>query len=478
MSTSATGRAPGSGLRAVLLPLALAQFVCSFAGSSMNVMISDISVDLNTTVEGVQVAITLFLLVMAALMIPGGKLTDKYGRKFCFVVGLGLYGAGALISALSPSLPVLILGNSILEGVGTALLIPPVYILTTLLFSTVTSRARAFGIISAMGGIGAAAGPLISGLITSSLGWRASFLFQVLIVAVILWLARKVDDPVPADPTRSFDTVWRSAFRVRADPGGHRHPGGRHELVAHRGTGRGGSAGVGPVLPQRADQGAGREGTAGVQRDVPQPDGEPRDADPERAMAVAQRGVVRGGGVPPGRARAGCHSDGGAVHGGDRRVVGRLVGGRAARPPLRPAGVDHGRVRADGHRDHRPGADGRRIVEWLGADPGLLLIGLGLGTMLTPSVNLVQSSFGESAQGEISGLSRSVSNLGSSIGTAIAGTVLVAGIAATPERSYGLALLVLAAFGVLGLIAAIFMPRGQTAAATDTLAVGAADPAG
>ena len=121
-----------SRLGAVLAPLALAQFICSFAGSNMNVMINDISQDLDTTVQGVQIAITIFLLVMAALMIPGGKLTDKFGRKRCFTVGLVVYGVGALISAVAPGLGVLILGNSILEGVGTALLIPPVYILTTL----------------------------------------------------------------------------------------------------------------------------------------------------------------------------------------------------------------------------------------------------------------------------------------------------------------------------------------------------------
>ena len=91
--------------------------------------------------------------------------------------------------------------------------------------------------------------------------------------------------------------------------------------------------------------------------------------------------------------------------------------------------------------------------------PGLLLVGLGLGLMLTPSVNVVQSSFGEELQGEISGLSRSVSNLGSSLGTAIAGTVLVAGITSTPDRSYGLAMIILAAAGLIGLVASLFLPR-------------------
>src|ERR687891_2762640 len=90
---------PFVSLRRMLVPLALAQFICSFAGSNMNVMLTDISEDLDTTVQGVQVAITLFLLVMAALMIPGGKLTDRYGRKRCFLAGLAVYAVGALLSA-------------------------------------------------------------------------------------------------------------------------------------------------------------------------------------------------------------------------------------------------------------------------------------------------------------------------------------------------------------------------------------------
>ena len=186
--------------------LALAQFICSFAGSNMNVMITDMSEDLDTTVQGIQIAITIFLLVMAALMIPGGKLTNCYGRKRLFMLGLIVYAVGAVLSALAPGLGVLIIGNSILE-VGTAMLIPPVYILTTLLFTDLTSRARAFGVISALGGVGAAAGPLIGGLITSAISWRAAFIFQALVIAVIVFLSRKITDPLPADPTRPFDTT-------------------------------------------------------------------------------------------------------------------------------------------------------------------------------------------------------------------------------------------------------------------------------
>ncbi len=92
--------------------------------------------------------------------------------------------------------------------------------------------------------------------------------------------------------------------------------------------------------------------------------------------------------------------------------------------------------------------------------PGLLVIGLGLGVMLTPSVNIVQSSFPEQKQGEISGLSRSVSNLGSSLGTAIAGTILVSELA-TGNKSYVLAMVSLAALALIGLAAAIFLPANS-----------------
>jgi MFS family permease len=98
--------------------------------------------------------------------------------------------------------------------------------------------------------------------------------------------------------------------------------------------------------------------------------------------------------------------------------------------------------------------------------PGLFLIGVGLGIMLTPSVNVVQSAFPENLQGEISGLSRSVSNLGSSIGTAIAGTILVAGLA-DPSRSYGIAMIVLAFIGLIGLGATILLPAAEPAPGAD-----------
>ncbi len=202
VATRAESRQSGMG---VVVPLALAQFICSFAATNMNVAINSIAHDLNTTVIGVQTAITLFTLVMAALMIPGSKLTDIWGRKFCLMLGLGIYGVGALLAAIAPAMGLLTVGYSLFEGVGSALLIPPVYILVTILFTSLTARAKNFGIISAAGGIGAATGPLIGGLLTTAISWRASFVLQALAVASIIFLSRTIDDPKIEGSRHQFD---------------------------------------------------------------------------------------------------------------------------------------------------------------------------------------------------------------------------------------------------------------------------------
>jgi len=455
-----------SGTRRILVPLALAQFICSFAGSNMNVMINDISEDLDTTVQGVQVAITIFLLVMAALMIPGGKLTDRYGRKRCFVVGLVLYGVGALLSAVSPGLGVLILGNSILEGVGTALLIPPVYILSTLLFRDVTSRARAFGAISAMGGVGAAAGPLVGGVITEAISWRAAFVFQALVVAAILWLSRGIRDPLPPDPTRSFDTggaVLSAAGLILVVTG----------ILAADDNGwlMAGLILAGALVlalffrSLRAKERAGEEpllSTALFRNPASNLGLVTQNTQwllllGTSFVVSAYLQVVRGynaveTGVIFTAATAGLLATSLAAERLAKRWPQRtlIMTGFA----VTIAGIAALLVLVTAS----PSA-------WAFA-PGLLLIGLGLGLMLTPSVNVVQSSFGEEQQGEISGLSRSVSNLGSSLGTAIAGTVIVAGITVTPERSYALAMVVLAVVALAGMAAAAFLPRAFAATAS------------
>jgi MFS family permease len=203
--TGTGGGAAVATAGAVVLPLALAQFIASYAASNMNVAISTIADDLNTDVTGIQTTITLFTLTMAALMVPGSKLTDIWGRKFCFILGLVVYGTGALLAALAQGLGLLIVGYSLLEGVGSALLIPPIYILITVFFHDLKDRAKWFGVVSGAAGLGSAAGPLIGGLITSYVSWRASFLLQVAVVVVIALLARRIEDPPLPAERPSFD---------------------------------------------------------------------------------------------------------------------------------------------------------------------------------------------------------------------------------------------------------------------------------
>jgi MFS family permease len=456
---SASPASAGSALsrRAFLAPLALAQFICSFAGSNMNVMINDITKDLNTTVTGVQAAITLFLLIMAVLMIPASKLTDRWGRKRCFTAGLILYAIGALTSAASPGLGVLILGNSVLEGIGTALLIPPVYILTTLRFGDLTSRARAFGVISGLGGLGAAAGPLIGGLITTAVSWRAAFVFQAAVVALIVLLSRRIEDPLPADPTRPFDAVGAVLSAVgmflvvfgvlQADS----------DLVLMAVLLVVGAAFLlGFYLWVRARERAGKEAllSTGLFKNRTSNLG----LVTQNIQWLLLMGVsftvavflqtVRGynaieTGVIFTAATVGVLASSlGAERFAKRRRQRTLI---IAGFVVAIAGI--GLLLA------LVGASSRVVA----FAPGLLLIGLGLGVMLTPSVNLVQSSFPEQLQGEISGLSRSVSNLGSSFGTAIAGTILVSDLA-SGNTSYVLAMVALAVLALAGLAAAIRLP--------------------
>jgi MFS family permease len=450
--------------RRFLAPLALAQFICSFAGSNMNVMINDITHDLDTSVTGVQATITLFLLIMAVLMIPCSKLTDRWGRKRCFTAGLVLYGVGALLSAIAPGLGILILGNSVLEGVGTALLIPPVYILTTLRFHDVTSRAKAFGVISGLGGIGAAAGPLIGGIITTGISWRAAFVFQAAVVATIVLLSRRVEDPLPADPDRPFDLVGAVLSAVgmfcvvfgilQAD----RDPALMAVFLV-----AGAALLLAFFLYTRSRERAGREpllSTALFKNRISNLGLVTQNIQWLLLMGTSFvvsvfLQTVRGynaieTGVIFTAATLGV-------------LVSSLAAERLAKRRAQRTLIMAGFVvtaAGIGLLLALVGASSRAVA----FAPGLLLIGLGLGVMLTPSVNLVQSSFPERQQGEISGLSRSVSNLGSSLGTAIAGTILVSDLA-SGNTSYVIAMAVLGGLALVGLAAAARLPGHQPAPA-------------
>ena len=448
---------PALSRRRLILPLALAQFICSFAGSNMNVMINDISKDLDTTVKGVQTTITLFLLIMAVLMIPGSKLTDRWGRKRCFLGGLVLYGIGAVLSAVSPGLGVLILGNSVFEGVGTALLIPPVYILATMWFTDVTSRAWAFGAISGLGGVGAAAGPLIGGVITTGISWRAAFIFQALVIVTIILLSRRLVDPVAPDPTRRFDTVGAilSAVGMFCVVFGILQAGSNNVLMTvFLAVGAGFL--IWFFLYIRSEERVGKEpllSTALFKN---------RTCNlalvTQNMQWLVLMGVsfvvavflqtVRGynaiqTGVIFTAATVGILISSFAAERWAKKYSQRTLILLGFTVTLAGIGVFIGLVGIS-----------LRVVAFV---PGLFLIGFGVGAMLTPSVNVVQSSFPEEQQGEISGLSRSVSNLGSSLGTAIAGTILVS-VVAPGNRAYVWAMVSLAIAGVIGLVAAWFLP--------------------
>jgi MFS family permease len=463
----------------MVLPLALAQFIASYAATNMNVAIGSIAKDLNTTVAGVQTAITLFTLTMAALMIPGSKLTDVWGRTRCFMLGLIIYAIGGVLAAISMGLPLLIVGYSVFEGVGSALMIPPIYILITVAFPDIKSRAKYFGVVSGAGGLGAAAGPLIGGLVTSAISWRASFGLQVLVVLWIILLARKIREPAKAPARGSFDLVGTvlSAAGLFFVVLGLLQSRTYGFFASRQDWSIGGTViipqgGVSPVwvyvgvgvlfllaffLYVRSREKKGKDvllplrlfrnrvsnlglGTQTVQWLILQ--------GTFFTVSVYLQEVNHYDAVKTGLMLTPA-------------TIGILAASAAAdrfarRHSQRWLIVSGFLVTAVGMllllllvRAHSG------IVTWI---PGLLLFGIGIGTMLTSSVNVVQSSFPDQDQGEISGLSRSVSNLGSSMGTALVGSVLVA--VKLPEgRPFAAAMLVMLVLTLLGLVIAYLLPR-------------------
>ncbi len=193
------------GFSIVLLTLASGQFLMTLDSSVMNVSIAQVAEDVGTTVTGIQTAITLYTLVMATLMITGGKIGSMIGRRRAFAIGCVIYGCGSLTTALAPSLPVLIIGWSFLEGVGAALIMPAIVALVASNFAA-EQRPRAYGLVASAGAIAVAAGPLIGGAMTTYLTWRLVFAGEVVIVLVILLLTRRIQD-LPAEAGHRIDLV-------------------------------------------------------------------------------------------------------------------------------------------------------------------------------------------------------------------------------------------------------------------------------
>jgi MFS family permease len=476
--TTGTGGAAVAAAKAAVLPLALAQFVASYAGSNMNVAISAIATDVDTSVTGIQTTITLFTLTMAALMIPGSKLTDIWGRKFCFLLGLTVYGVGALLASFAQGLPLLMVGYSLLEGVGSALMIPPIYILITMLFDDTTTRARYFGVVSGAAGIGSAAGPLIGGLLTSYISWRASFILQVLIVVAIIWLGRGIADPPLPAQRPAFDWLgallsalglffvvfgvlqsgvygWGTATQDYAIGG---------TVIIHQG-------GVSPVWLYvglgvvilalfigyswaREKNGRTPLVSVGLFANLTSNLG----LLTQNLQWLVLQGAFFVISVFLQQVRGFSAIETGLVL--LPATIGLLLSSAAAPRMAR---------RHSQRRLIRFGffvtTLGLGLLLALGGTnpsvwsymPGLFLMGVGVGIMLTASVNLVQSAWPENVQGDISGVSRSVSNLGSSLGVAIAGSLVAGAIPGGGQYFY--ALVIVGGFAVVGWVAALLIPR-------------------
>jgi MFS family permease len=463
--------------RSMLLPLVLAQFVASYACTNMNVAVTSIANDLNTTVQGVQTVITLFTLTMAALMIPGSKLSDIWGRRRCFRLGLLVYGIGALVSTFAPGLGVLVIGYSLLEGIGSALMIPPIYILVTVYTTTTAQRAKGLAAVSAAAGVGSAVGPLIGGFVTSAFSWRASFLLQALFIVVVMFLSRRIKDIPAAGPKPAFDmlgavlTAGGLFFIVL----GVLQSGVYGWFVSSKDVIIGNTVvipegGISPVWVLVAIGGvllaayfwyATRSEHSGHEPLISPRLFLNRTSDLGLTTQLVQWLTLQGSffviSVYFQTVQKHSPIETGLML--TPTTIGILLAsalaGRLARKRTQKLLIESGFVLSVG---------GTLVLlalssftsNYLASVPGLLIIGLGVGVMLTASANVVQSAFPESEQGEISGLSRSVSNLGSSLGTAIVGSVLVI---ATSNHTYALALLVMAAIGLVGLGAALLLPR-------------------
>ncbi len=471
----------------ILLPLALAQFCNSYGTQAMQVAISNVTHDLNTSVTGVQASISLYTLMMAAGMIVGSKLADIWGRRRVFNGGVILYGLGGLIAAVAPNIAWMTAGYSIIQGVGSDLMIPALYILVTVNFTNMKERAAAFGVISAEGGLGAAIGPLLGGIITTALSWRFSFFLQVPIAIYIVMLRGRVVDPAPPASKPKLDVLGAvisgagmTALVLAAlmsktygwviakkdfDIGS--------TTVLSKGS-------VSPVIILFA---------IGVvlllsfgwlctsrERHKKEPLVPTRILFDRAAAAglVAQAAqwflqlgvsfVV----IVFVQQALGLN----AIQSGVTMVpaiVTLLILSRMAAPL-----ANRFSLRALMQAGFVVATMGALLIVLL-ADangsawrflPGLAFIGAGMGLIMPASVTYVQSTSPEEDQAAISGVSRSASNLGSSLGTAVAGSIFVV-IASSGdyERALTFAIVGVAVTSLVGLAATVFMPGRQQPAA-------------
>jgi MFS family permease len=204
-ATEAASSPRAAGATLVLLTLASGQFLMTLDSSVMNVSIATVAKDVGTTVTGIQGAITAYTLVMAALMLTGAKIGAIIGRKRAFAVGCVIYGCGSFTTSIAQNLPVLLFGWSFLEGVGAALILPAIVALVAGNFPA-ERRPAAYGLVAAAGAVAVAVGPLIGGFCTTYFSLRWVFAGEVVVVLVILLLTRRIAD-APVEKRPRLDVV-------------------------------------------------------------------------------------------------------------------------------------------------------------------------------------------------------------------------------------------------------------------------------
>lgn len=427
----------------VLLTLASGQFLMTLDSSVMNVSIATVAKDVGTTVTGIQTAITFYTLVMASLMITGGKLGQILGRKRAFGIGCMIYGCGSFITAISQSLTVLIIGWSVLEGIGAALILPAIVALVASNFGP-SERPRAYGLVVSAGAIAVAAGPLIGGLFTTYASWRWVFVGEVLIVLTILALGRRIaDSPPDTRPRLDLRGTGLSALGLalvvfgilKAGSWGFVHP------KPGAPTWLGLSPAIWLVI------GGGLVlwiFLAWENRQVK------RDAEPLVNPSILRNRTLRGGltafffqyfiqaglffAVPLFLSVSLGLS---AIETGVRLLPLSitLLLGAAGIPKVWPHASPRRVVRIGfallftgllvmvGALDAGAGAG---IVTW-----PMLLAGLGIGALASQLGSVTVSSVPDEQSGEVGGLQNTVTNLGASIGTALSGAVLIAALTAS-----------------------------------------------
>ncbi|MEV1134782.1 MFS transporter [Rhodococcus coprophilus] len=426
-----------SGSTLVLTVLASSQFLMTLDTSVMNVSMATVAQDVGTTVTGIQTAITLYTLVMASTMITGGKVGTILGRRRALAIGLMVYGVGSFVTGLAPNLAVLLVGWSLLEGLGAALIMPAIVSLVAANFLP-ERRSAAYGLVAAAGAMAVAVGPLLGGTVTTFFSWRYVFFGEVVIVLVILLALRKVKNVPPERVSldlissvlsvaglamvvfgvlRSSEWGW-----IRSTPGGPELLGvspviwllvvgllvlygfmrrqsalldrGKVPLVdPHLMSDRQLTGGLGMFFAQFVVQ-------AGVFFTVPLFLSVVLELSALetglRILPLSIALVFAAAGIPKLR-----------PHANPRRVVRAGLGVMIVGIAILTAGMD-------------PGADAAVV-----AVP-MLLMGLGLGALASQLGAVTVSAVPDSQSAEVGGLQNTATNLGASLGTALIGSVMIA----------------------------------------------------